>query len=187
MADWRDIIRSVAPTIATALGSPLAGTAVKVLSEVLLGKPDADEKDLQEAVRNATPEQLLQLRNADYDYAIQIKKLDIDLEALYVKDTHGARMAHAGDRRVFWLGVAILTTFAVAVAGVLYSAHQILLTGMQVADPGTAAVVFTLIGTMVGYVAANAQQVISYFFGSSAGSKEKTSAMAKAVEDLGKR
>jgi len=33
-------------------------------------------------------------------------------------------------------------------------------------------------GTLIGYLAANAQQVISYYFGSSAGSDRKTELMA---------
>jgi hypothetical protein len=185
MPDWKDVVRTVAPALATALGTPLAGTAVKVLSDVFLGVPDAPASAVESAVLNATPNQLLALKTADQEYALKLKELEIDLEKTYIKDTNDARLAHASDQRVFWLGVAILLTFAGAVTGVLYSAHQILLTGMQIADPGTAAVVFTLIGTLVGYVAANAQQVIGFFFGSSMGSKDKTAALADAIQKVG--
>ena len=185
--DWKSIVRAVAPTVATALGSPLAGTAVKVLSDALLGKPDGTEEEVAEAIKNATPEQLLALKKADNDYAIQIKELDIRLDEAYISDTQDARHVHSGDQRVFWLGVCVLVTFAAVISGVLFSAHQILLGGLKIADPSTVAVVFTLIGTLVGYVAANAQQVIGYFFGSSKGSSDKTNAMAKAVEEMGQR
>jgi len=149
---------------------------------------DLDEvAEITLAIKNATPEQLLALKKADNDYAIQIKELDVRLDEAYISDTQDARHVHSGDQRVFWLGVCVLITFAAVIAGVLYSAHQILLAGLKVADPSTVAVVFTLIGTLVGYVAANAQQVIGYFFGSSKGSSDKTNAMAKAVEEIGQR
>ena len=43
--DWKDVIGAVAPTIATALGGPLAGAAVKTLSNVLLGHEKGTESD----------------------------------------------------------------------------------------------------------------------------------------------
>jgi hypothetical protein len=49
------------------------------------------------------------------------------------------------------------------------------------------AIVSALIGTVVGYVAANAQQVVGYFFGSSKGSADKTDALAAAVRGVGQR
>ena len=36
-----------------------------------------------------------------------------------------------------------------------------------------------VIGTLIGYVSAKAEQVIAYYFGSSAGSKAKTDIMAR--------
>ena len=42
-----------------------------------------------------------------------------------------------------------------------------------------------LIGTIIGYLAGNAQQVVSFCFGSSRGSKAKTDAMTKAFSDVG--
>lgn len=183
--DWKDIVRTVAPTVATALGSPLAGTAVRVLSEVFLGKDDGTEAQIAEAVKNATPEQLLALKKADQDYAIQIKQLDIKLEEAYISDVQDARHTHSSDARVFWLGIAILITFSLIMGAVMFTAHDMLLGGMTIKDPSIVAVVFGLVGTVLGYVASNAQQVVGYFFGSSKGSSDKTEAMAKAVASMG--
>ena len=49
------------------------------------------------------------------------------------------------------------------------------------------AIVSALIGTVVGYVAANVQQVMGYFFGSSKGSADKTDALVAAVRGVGQR
>jgi hypothetical protein len=50
------LLGSVAPSIATALGGPLAGMATKALSQALLGNEDGSENDLQDALRMASPE-----------------------------------------------------------------------------------------------------------------------------------
>ena len=54
----KTLITEIAPTIATALGGPLAGGATKLLSQALTGKEDATEKEMQQALSVATIEQL---------------------------------------------------------------------------------------------------------------------------------
>jgi hypothetical protein len=44
-----------------------------------------------------------------------------------------------------------------------------------------------IIGTLIGYVSAKADQVVSYYFGSSSGSKEKTAAMSDALSKVGQK
>jgi len=38
---WKGIVGTVAPALATALGGPLAGVAVRAIAEKVLGKPEA--------------------------------------------------------------------------------------------------------------------------------------------------
>ena len=49
------LLGSVAPSIATALGGPLAGMATKALSQALLGNEDGSEDDLQVALLASSP------------------------------------------------------------------------------------------------------------------------------------
>lgn len=180
--DWKETLRTIAPTAATLVGGPLAGTAVKVLSEALLGKPDGTVEEVAGIVQaGLTPEQINAVKAAE----IRLKELDLDEIKAAIADTANARQAHAGDDRVFWLGIAVLLTFAAVMVAVMYGSYQLLVGGLRVQDMGVVAVVFGFLGTVVGYVAANAQQVVAYFFGSSAGSKQKTEAMARAVSRLG--
>lgn len=44
MPDWKDVISSVAPGLATAFGGPLAGAAVKVIADKVLGTPGQARK-----------------------------------------------------------------------------------------------------------------------------------------------
>ena len=55
------LIGSVAPTIATALGGPVAGMAVKALSGALFGHEDATSDDIKTALANPTADQLAAL------------------------------------------------------------------------------------------------------------------------------
>ena len=50
MKDWKDLIAAVAPTIATALGGPMAGFAVRTLSNTLLGHENGSEADIVQAI-----------------------------------------------------------------------------------------------------------------------------------------
>lgn len=85
------LLSSVAPSLATALGGPLAGMATKALSLALLGNEDGSEDDLQTALRTASPEQLATVKKIDADFKVQMKSLDIDLAALAVNDRKSAR------------------------------------------------------------------------------------------------
>ena len=67
------LLGSVAPSIATALGGPLAGMATKALSLALLGNEEGSEDDLQTALRTASPEQLATVKKIDADFKVQMK------------------------------------------------------------------------------------------------------------------
>lgn len=49
-------------------------------------------------------------------------------------------------------------------------------------DVGLAATVFTLLGSLIGYVSNAAQQILGYRVGSSRGSADKTAALAASVK-----
>ncbi|MFO0253092.1 MAG: 3TM-type holin [Betaproteobacteria bacterium] len=80
--DWKSLVATVAPTLATALGGPLAGMATKAIATAVLGRDEATEAELAQALAGATPDQLLALKKADADFAVRMKELDLDLEKL---------------------------------------------------------------------------------------------------------
>lgn len=86
-----------------------------------------------------------------------------------------------GSRGLFWLGVCVLSIFFIINLSCLYGCFQILTGGLVIKDTSVTTVVFGLICTINGYVASSATQVLSYFFGSSKGSADKTAAMADAM------
>lgn len=173
--DWKAIVGAVAPTIATALGGPLAGLGVKALSDALLGHDGGTEEEIARAVNAANSADLVKLREIDAQFAAQMKALDVDLERIAAADRDSARKREIGSGDA-WTPRVIGT---LALGGFLWAVYWVLsgqVTGMN--DPTTVA----LVGTLVGYVSAKADQVVSYYFGSSAGSARKTEAMTEAMQ-----
>lgn len=178
--DWKTTLATVAPALAGAIGGPLAGTGVKMLSEALMGHPDATEDEIKKLVMGGmTPEQLAACKKADNDFTIAMEELGIKREQLYLADTADARNreTQSGDH---W--TPRILAFVV-LSGFYYALHWVLTGETQLADPNKA----MLIGSVIGYASAKADQVISYFFGSSAGSKQKTDAMAIAATNALKK
>jgi hypothetical protein len=177
--DIRGIVGAVAPTLATALGGPLAGMATRAIAQAVLGRDDASEKDLAQAISSAGPEQLAALRRADQEFTLRMRELDIDVERIAAGDRDSARAREigTGDRatpRV--LAFVIVAGFLGMVGGVLAGK----VTGIS--DPTAAG----MIGTLIGYVSAKADQVVAYYFGSSAGSARKTDLLER-IDAAGKR
>lgn len=194
-----NVVASVAPTIASAIGTPVAGAAVAALEAVfgITPKPsdglDSRQNDVAAAIAGATPEQLAAMRKADQDYAARMAEAGFkDKEAIaalqlqetqtYVQDTSDARKANAANDRVFWLGVVILGTFAAIMSAALWGAYALLTGKLPIVDAAVVGMVAGFVGTIIGYVSANAQQVVSFYYGSSKGSESKSDAMSAAFK-----
>jgi len=111
------LIGSVAPTIATALGGPVAGMAVKALSGALFGHDSATEEEIQTALANPTGDQLAALKKIDADFAVQMKSLDIDLERIAAGDRASARDMQKETKD--WIPRALAVTVTIGFFGIL--------------------------------------------------------------------
>lgn len=168
MADWKQVIAAVAPGIAMALGGPLAGVAVSALSDRLLGKPDGTEAEVSAAILTGGGDALLKIKEAEQAFMVRMRELDIDIEKIHQGDRAGARdrEVKAGDSWTPRL-LAGLVTFGFF--GVL---AWLLAYGKPEAG-GDALLV------MLGALGGAWASIISYYFGSSAGSAEKNALFAK--------
>lgn len=164
--DWKKVVGAVAPTIATALGGPLAGAAVKTLASQFIGKEDATEDEIAQAVANASTQDFIKLREIDAEFKKAMTNAGIDLEKVHADDRANARQREAttGDS---WTPRILAT---VVIGGFLWCVYAVLSGYVsELKDP----MIATLVGTMIGYTSAKADQVVSYYFGSSASSKSK--------------
>lgn len=150
----------------------LVALAANAVSSAL-GKPvDADPTSISMAVAGATPEQVIALRNADNDFALKMKEFGYkevtELYASEVADRNGARdrEAKVGDKTNRNLAYLVITAFIAMVGCTLM--------GLTSADSVVA-------GTMIGYLSAKAEQILSYYFGSSRSSARKTELLATST------
>ena len=166
LAKFGPLLGQVAPTIATALGGPLAGVAVKTLSNALFGHEDASEEQISEAMASATPDQLAAIKKIDADFKVQMKSLDIDLERIAAGDRDSARQMQKETKDWVPKALAIFITFGFF--GVLI---WMLVFGMP--KTGTEALLM-----MIGSLGTAWTGVMQFYFGSSAGSKAKNDLLA---------
>lgn len=161
-----DLVRTVAPSIASAVGGPLAGMATKAISEALLGKPDGTEQELLQAADRATPEQLLALKKAEQEFAVQMRELDIDLERISMADRDSARNREVKTKD--WTPKVLAGLITVGYFGALF---YMLRNGLPQHGGSEAMLV------MLGTLGTAWGGVVAYYFGSSAGSRAKDELM----------
>jgi len=161
------LLGSVAPTLATALGGPLAGLAVKSLSKALLGAEDFSEEAVMEAMATASPEQLAAVKKIDADFKVQMKSLDIDLERIAVDDRKSARTMQTETKDCHDLAISVTLGYFGIIAYVLVSGLP--MNGSEV--------LLMLLGTL----SAGWTGVMAFYFGSSSGSQKKDAMIHNSI------
>jgi hypothetical protein len=185
MSAWTsalNVVKTLAPTIGTALGGPLLGGAISALENVLGLTPnqDASTDDRQSAIAaaisGATPEQLAAMRKADQDYALAMAQAGFKdtetLASLSVQDRVSARTMQVSVKSVMppIMGSAIILGSLGAAAAIL--------AGKVTYVSTTEA---TMVGTVMGYLFSEAKAVLSFYFGSSSSSDRQTELLAQST------
>lgn len=166
MGNWKDIVATVAPTVATMLGGPLAGMAVKALSNKLLGRDDATEDEVATAVSTMSPADIVRLRDLDVELAKTLSDNDIKLESLATQDRDSARK-RATESRDYTPSVLTFCLLGVFTF-VLWS----LLGGVEIKS--NTEVIYTMFGTLSTALI----QSLNFQFGTTRGSAEKNRTIA---------
>ena len=165
--DWKGLVKTVAPVLGTALGGPLGGVATKFIAGKLLGDENASEEDIAEFVTGASPEQLVRLRELDNEFKLEMRRLNVDVMKIDAADRDSARKLAGVNMKPHMVISAVYTTMY---AVVLY----VVITGG--ADIPEAQV--SLVDNVIGVLTAAQLMIMTFWFGSSSGSKEKTAKMA---------
>ena len=139
---------------------------MSTLSRILLGREAATESELEAALATATPAQLLALKKADLDFQLALRVLSVEAEKVHASDRDSARRRQQAmeDWTPSILGALIILGFFGVLGAML--AH-VLPEGRE-----------TEFSIMLGALATMTAAVVNYFFGSSAGSREKTRLIA---------
>lgn len=157
----RALIATAAPTVATALGGPLAGVATRAVAQAMMGREDASTADVEAAIAAASGDDLIKLKELETTFKAQLIEAGVELEHIAASDRYSARNRQVAmkDWTPTVLGVLIIIGYF-AVLGSLF------FFGMPTIGSQVLLLMIGALGTMVA-------QVGNYFFGSSVGSKNK--------------
>jgi hypothetical protein len=167
--DWQAILKTVAPWIGTAVLGPLGGLAVEAASNAL-GLSDKTTDALKQAISGATPDQMLALKKADQDFALQMQALGFkqvaDLEAIAAGDRKDARDMQKVTRSIMPAILSIVVT-----VGFLGLLTGMMLGVLKVSDSQALLLMLGALGAAFG-------AVMQFWFGTTHDSGRKTDIIA---------
>ena len=163
----KGILGAVAPILGAAIGGPFGGIAAKAITSALGVEETDDVKAAARAVTQADPSQLLKLKQADHDFRLQMKELDLKEAQLHAQDRASARSreVETADNMTGILAIVISVGFF-GVLGVIAFAE-------------IAAAAMSALQIMLGALGTAWASVVAYYFGSSQGSSAKNAVIEK--------
>jgi len=167
--NWLDTLKSLAPTVASAFLGPLGGIAVSAVGG-LLGVSDATQEKIAEVIKTGqlTPEQIGKLKELELEYQENEKERGFRYAELAFKDRDSARKANVEggtQKPLFWLSMVLLAVTLGCEAVVLFH-------GLPADTPDI------VVGRVLGLMDSVALMVLSYWYGTSNGSAQKSELLA---------
>ena len=150
-------IESIAPTIASCLGGPLAGLAVEAVSKAIGVDPSAVQDTINSGKLSA--EQIASIQAAEIQLKAKAQEMSLDFEQLAVEDRKSAREMQTTTRS--WIPPVL----AVGVTGGFFGILFGLMYGQIQHAPQ--------IDIMLGSLGTAWTGIIGFYFGSSASSQNK--------------
>lgn len=171
--EWKDVGKSLlglAPTLATALGGPagmIAGGAIKVLTG-FLGLPDnASAQQVQDTLKNLSPEQWKELQLKDMEFDEQILAAGVDLEKIAASDRDSARDLQKSTGS--WVPGVLIIFLTIGFFGML------ILMWHKAPAEGSKDLLLTMIGSLgTAWIAG-----VTFYYGSSQGSSHLKEILSK--------
>lgn len=170
--DWMNLVSTVAPWIGTALGGPLGGMAVEAAANAL-GLSDKTVDSVKQALAGVTPDQMLSLKKADQDFAVQMQALGFknvaDMEAIAAGDRDSARRMQSAKPSPI---PALLTCFVVGA----FTTTLVLLLRFDVPATNRDIVVY-----MIGQLSGGFTSALAFWLGTTRDSGRKTELLAQSA------
>ena len=152
--DW---LKTLAPTIASCLGGPLAGMAVEAVSKSLGIDPNAVQDTINSG--KLTADQIASIQSAEIALKAKAQEMNLDFEQLAVQDRKSARDMQTTTKSFIPPLLALIIT--VGFFGILV--------GMMTGKVTSSDALMLLLGSL----GTAWTGVISFYFGSSASSQNK--------------
>jgi len=148
----KSLVGAVAPTLGAALGGPVGGAAMQVVSQVLGCKPD--ERSVEQAMSQASAEDLAKIREAELEFEAKMQQMEVDVFALETQDRQSARSHFAKDWTARALAISLMLLFATYIILVTVLPNDLI---------GNEATINLILGSITG----SFSTVVAFYFGSS--------------------
>ena len=152
------LLKGIAPVLATAVAGPAGGAAVGWIASKL-------------GIDDATVEGVTQALTGNPEMTMKLKELDLEYAKMDAQDRDSARKAYsevATSQYATKLDKAVVPVLALGTVALAFLFIGILIF-IDVASDQQQMIIFAL-----GFITSSAGQVLSFYFGSSQGSKDKT-------------
>jgi hypothetical protein len=152
------LLKGVAPVLATAVAGPAGGAAVGWIASKL-------------GIDDATVEGVTQALTGNPEMTMKLKELDLEYAKMDAQDRDSARKAYAAvatSEHSTKLDKAVVPILALGTVALAFLFIGFLIF-IDVAPDQQQMIIFAL-----GFITSSAGQVLSFYFGSSQGSKDKT-------------
>ena len=157
-------LKTIAPTIATALGGPLAGMAVSAVAKAIGVSPD----EVQSVISSGklTAEQVASIQLAELELKKQAQSMNLDFAKLMAEDKKSARDMQIATKS--WIPALLAVFVTIGFFGILL--------GLMTEHFKTSDALMLMLGSL----ATAWTGVMAFYFGSSASSQAKTELLAKS-------
>jgi len=162
-------LEQIAPTIATALGGPLAGLAVTAVSKALGVSSDEAKSMMDEGKMSA--DQIAQVKVAEIELKKQANSLGLNFEELAVDDRKSAREMQTATKS--WVPSILSLLVTTGFFGILIY--------LMIKPTDTSN---TPLMIMLGSLGTAWTGIIAFYFGSSAGSQRKDELLHQSTPKL---
>jgi membrane-bound ClpP family serine protease len=160
--DW---LAQIAPTIATALGGPLAGMAVSAVSKAIGVKPEEVQNIIQSGKMDSA--QVAALQQAELELKKQAQQMGLDFAKLSNEDRGSARNMQTSVKSFIPPLLSILVTIG----------FFAILTGLMMQKFQSSEALMIMLGSL----GTAWTGIIAFYFGSSAGSQAKDELLYKST------
>jgi hypothetical protein len=150
-------LKTIAPTIATALGGPLAGMAVSAVAKAIGVSPD----EVQDVISSGklTAEQVASIQLAELELKKQAQSMNLDFAKLIAEDKQSAREMQIATKS--WIPALLAVFVTIGFFGILL--------GLMTEHFKTSDALMLMLGSL----GTAWTGIIAFYFGSSAGSQAK--------------
>mgnify|MGYP003336481863 FL=1 len=158
-------LTQLAPTVASALGGPLAGMATELLASKLGVKPEETQQMLQSS--KLTADQVASIQQAEIELKAKAQEMGLDFAKLENDDRKSARDMQVATKS--WIPSTLAIGITLGFFGILAG----LMSGKVVAGPE--------IEIMLGSLGTAWTGIVAFYFGSSASSQKKDDLLHKST------